>query len=72
MFSVKRNSTMEGAMGLISSLLDVALSQEMPFHQPQQLHSVHHGATFVLCVLFFPYYHIGVDLWWASFNLRIS
>jgi len=41
-------STMEKAMGLISSLLDMALSQDVPFCQPQQPHSEHHGATFVL------------------------
>jgi len=45
--SAKHNSIMERAMGLISSLLDIASSREMPFHQPQQLHSKHHGATFV-------------------------
>jgi len=50
---VKRNSTMQRAMGLISLLLkNVASSRDVPFCQPQQLHSMHHGATSVLlCVL---------------------
>jgi len=38
-------------VGLISLLLDVALSQDVPFCRLQQLHSKLHGATFVLlCV----------------------
>jgi len=35
-------------VGLISSLLNVILSRDMPVRQPQQPHSKHHGAT-VLC-----------------------
>ena len=50
MLSAKHNSTMERAMGLISSLLDITLSQGVPFRQLQQLQSKHHGATFAyLC-----------------------
>jgi len=41
--SAKHNSKMERATGLISSLLDVASSRDMPFCQPQQPHSKHHG-----------------------------
>jgi len=37
---------------LISSLLDVASSQDVPFHQLQQLHSMHHCPP--LCPVFFP------------------
>jgi len=51
--SAKHNSTMEKVMGLISSFLDhdIASSRDVPFCQMQQLHSIHHGATFVLfCV----------------------
>jgi len=32
---------------LISSLIIIASSQDVPFHQPQQLQCLHHGATFV-------------------------
>jgi len=46
--SAKHISTMERATGLISSLLDIASSRDMPFHQLQWPHSKHHGATFVL------------------------
>ena len=49
--SAKHNSAMERATGLISSLLNITSSQDMPFHQLQQLHSKHHGATFVLLCL---------------------
>jgi len=41
------NSTMERAMCLISSLLDVTSSQDVPFCQLQPLHSKHHGATYL-------------------------
>ena len=41
------NLRMERFTGLISSLLDVASSQDVPFCQLQQSHSKHHGATFV-------------------------
>ena len=47
-FSAKHTSIMERATDLISSLHDIALSQDMPFRKPQQLHSKHHSATFVL------------------------
>jgi len=58
--SAKHNSTMQRALGLISSLLDVALFQNVPFHLLKQLHSIHHGAAFVLlCVP--TSYHKGVD-----------
>ena len=41
---------MARARDLISSLINVALSRDVPFHQPQQLQCLHHGATFVpLC-----------------------
>jgi len=45
--SAKHNSTMERATGLISSLRDITLSRDIPFRQPQQLHSEHHHATFM-------------------------
>jgi len=61
--SAKHNSTMERAMGLISSLLNVPLSQDVPFHQLQQLHSKHHAATFSLFVfLYFLLTTQGVNL----------
>ena len=49
--SSKHNSTMDVAMGLISSLFDVASSRDVPFHQPQDVQCMHYGLTFVLlCV----------------------
>ena len=63
--SDKRNSIIAIATGLISSLFNVALSQEVPSCQPQQLQSsayimVLPKLTFVLlCIL--PY-HVGDDL----------
>jgi len=47
--SAKHTSTMNTAMGLISSLLNVALSQDMPFRQPQSYALYKdHGLIFVL------------------------
>jgi len=65
--SAKRNSTMQRATGLNSSLLDVASSRDGPFCQPQQqLHGMHHGATFVTSLSsLFPHYSIGVDSQWV-------
>jgi len=60
--SAKRNSTMQRAMGLISSLLYVTLSQDVPFCQPQ------HG---YLYPCFFRHYHIGVDSQWACHGLSV-
>jgi len=45
--SDKHNSRTARARDLISSLINVALSWDVPFHQPQQLQCLHHGATFV-------------------------
>jgi len=50
--SDKHNSRMARASDLISSLINVALSRDVPFHQPQELQCLHHGATFVS--LWFP------------------
>ena len=46
--SEKHNSRTAWARDLISSLINVASSQDVPFHQPQllQLQCLHHGATF--------------------------
>jgi len=43
--SDKHNSITAQAMGLISSLFNVALSRDVPFHQPLQLQYLHHGST---------------------------
>jgi len=43
---------MQRATGLISLLLNIALFQDVPFHQPQQLHSMRHGAP--LCPVSLP------------------
>jgi len=45
--SDKHNLRMARGRDLISSLINVASSREVPFHQPQQLQCLHHGATFV-------------------------
>ena len=51
MLSAKHNSTMDKATGLIFSLFDAALSQDVPFHQPQYVECTYHGLPFVLlCV----------------------
>ena len=63
MSSAKHNSTMEKAMGLISSLLNITSSQSMPFHQPQYVQCTYHGLTFVPFVFqFFLLTMQGVDL----------
>ena len=45
--SDKHNSRMARARDLISSLINVASSRDVPFHQPQLLQCLHQGATFV-------------------------
>jgi len=45
--------------------------QDVPFCQPQQLQTMHHGAAIPLSSsvsCFFPHYSIGVDLWWARYG----
>ena len=50
MFSDKHNSRIARPRNLTSSLINVTLSQDVPFHQPQQLQCLNHGATSVpLC-----------------------
>ena len=41
-------------MGLISLLLDITLSRDVPFCQPQQAHRKHHGAY--LCPILFQFF----------------
>jgi len=43
--SDKRKSITTMAMVLIFVLYNVASSQDVPFHQPQQLQRLHHGST---------------------------
>jgi len=43
----KHNSRTARARDLISSLINVASSWDVPFHQWQELQCLHHGATFV-------------------------
>ena len=47
MSSAKHTLTMDIATGLISSLFDIALSRDVPFHQPQYVQYMHHGLSFV-------------------------
>ena len=47
--SAKHNSTMDKAMGLISSLFNT--SRDVPFRQLQCVQYTHHRLAFVLCVL---------------------
>ena len=46
--SDKHNSRTARARDLISTLIKVVSSRDVPFHQPQQLQFLHHGATYVL------------------------
>ena len=49
--SAKHNSTMDKATGLIFSLFNITLSQDVPFHQLQYVQCTYHGLTSVLlCV----------------------
>jgi len=72
--SDKHNSRMARARDLISSLIKVTSSQDVPFHQLQQLQCLHHGATFKpLCApIHSSQLHIGDDVWLArnGFNAR--
>ena len=43
--SDQRNPITTRAMGSISSLVNVASSQDVPFRQPLQLQCSHHGST---------------------------
>ena len=43
-----RNLITAKAMGLIFSLFDITLSQDVPFYQPQYVQCMHHGLSFVL------------------------
>ena len=45
--SDKHNSRTAWARDLISSLINVASSWDLSFHQPQQLQCLHHGTTFI-------------------------
>ena len=45
--SDKHNLRMARDRDLISSLINVTSSQDVPFHQPQLLQCLHHGVTFV-------------------------
>ena len=66
----KHNSTTERITGLISSLLNIALSQDLPFRQPQKLQYTWHTTCVLLCVL---HYCIGVDFLWVihGFGIKI-
>ena len=48
--SDKRNLITAIATGLISSLLNIASSQDIPFHQMEQLQCLHHSSTEVYLV----------------------
>ena len=65
--SDNHNSRTARAVDLISSLSNVALSQDVTSHQPQQLQCLHHGATFVpLCSpIFSSQPQIEDDLQWV-------
>ena len=61
MHSDKYNSVMAIARGLISSLFNVALSRDVPFHQPQQLQCLHNGS--IKAHLCSPLYSISLSLY---------
>ena len=61
--SDKHNSRTTQAIDLISSLINIALSRDVPFHQLQQLQCLHHGATYIpLCAPIFLHNHIYVTI----------
>ena len=66
--SDKHNLITARARDLISSLINIASSRDMPFHQPQQLHCLHNGPIFVpLCApILSSQLHIGDDHLMAS------
>ena len=53
--SDKHNSITAKATGLIFSLIDVALAQEVPFGMPQYVQCILHGLTSVLVLLCVPF-----------------
>jgi len=70
--TVKHKSRVKRAMGFIFSLVDVILSQHMPFSQPQY---VHHCLTFaLLCasVLFADDERCRFSIAWNGFPLALS
>jgi len=71
--SDKRNLIMARAIGLIISLISVALSQDVPFCQPQQLQCLNHGSTkgylcFPLFFIPFSHYHVDDDLQYTRYG----
>ena len=63
--SDKRNSINAKAIGLISSLFNVASSWKVPFRQVLQLQCLYHGSTkaYTLVLDSYLHYHVGDDLW---------
>ena len=72
--SDKCDSIMAKATGLISSLFNVASSQNVPFYRPQQqLQCLHHGSTKVnLCSPLSLHYRVGDDLQYAHYGFSAS
>jgi len=64
-----RQDELEYHIGLIFAPLGIASSQDVPFHQPQQLQCLHHGFTEAyVCSPFHSFLHcrIGDDLFWCE------
>jgi len=61
------------AIDLISSLINTASSRDVPFHKPQRLQSLYHGATFeLLCApILSSQPHIGDDLQLAYYGFSV-
>jgi len=75
--SDKRNSIMAIATALISSLLNVASSQDVPFRQPQQLQCLHHGSnkTFLCSPFLSPLacrWRFAIHILWLRSETRVS
>jgi len=69
--SDKHNLTMTIATGLISLLINVTLSRDVPLCQPQQLLMVYQSLTLFSFVLHFLLpYHVGDDLWVCALWLQ--
>jgi len=65
------NNVKDYGLDFFTALLNVTSSQDMLFHQPQQLHSMRLPLSYsVPC--FFPFYHIGVDSQWVCHGFSVK
>ena len=69
----KCNSIMAKATGLISSLFNITLSQDMPFRQLQLPQCLYHGSikAYLCSLLSVLHYHVGDDLWYVRYGSSV-